>query len=115
MKTVKDNYKRHEIKFVINNKEHLFFLKNKNLSKIFPDRIVESIYYDTNDLHFFHLSEEGITPRTKVRVRGYDNGELKIYKPINNMCWNLPTPCSNRGSLKVKRYLNTFMILKDDK
>ncbi len=44
----------------------------------------------------------------------FDNGELKIYRPINNMCWNLPTPCSNRGSLKVKRYLNTFMILKDD-
>ena len=33
--------------------------------KLFPDRIVESIYYDTIDFKYFYLSEEGVTPRLK--------------------------------------------------
>ncbi len=132
MKTVKDNHKRHEIKFVINNKERLFFLRNKNLSKIFPDRIVESIYYDTNDLHFFHLSEEGITPRTKVRVRRYDDKEFKsleikttqnhhrekiVIKNFHNNDLNLHTNLKKFGinqivsqKLRVK-YLRSYYLL----
>ena len=50
---------------------------NKNqLKKLFPDRIVESVYFDTEDLQFFNLSEEGITPRFKIRIRGYNNKKL---------------------------------------
>lgn len=76
MKFIKDNLKRHEIKFILNKKEQINFLKKDNLKILYPDRIVESIYFDTNDLDFFNLSEEGVTPRIKVRMRGYDNGEL---------------------------------------
>ena len=48
------NVKRHEIKFVFTNKDENKFLKSYQLKKIFPDRIVESLYYDTNDFKFFH-------------------------------------------------------------
>lgn len=77
MNIIRDKQKRHEIKFVINSKEKSKFIIKNNLSILFPDRIVESIYFDTNDLKFFNLSEEGVTPRKKVRIRGYNNGELK--------------------------------------
>ena len=76
MELKKDNLKRHEVKFILNNKAKSKFLMRNNLSKLYPDRTVESIYFDTKDLNFFNLSEEGITPRIKVRIRGYDNGEL---------------------------------------
>ena len=76
MQILKDNQKRYEIKFMISEREKLNFLRQNNLSNLFPDRIVESIYYDTKDLDFFNMSEEGVTPRTKVRVRGYNNGKL---------------------------------------
>ena len=76
MNIFKDNQKRHEIKFVINSKEKNNFINNNQLKKIFPDRIVESVYFDTKDLQFFNLSEEGITPRFKIRLRGYNNETL---------------------------------------
>ena len=76
MKFLKDNLKRHEIKFILNQKEKINFINNSNLKILFPDRIVESVFFDTKDLRLFSLSEEGITPRIKIRIRGYDNGEL---------------------------------------
>ncbi len=76
MKFKKDNQKRYEIKFIMNSKERGKFLKQNNLKTLYPDRIVESIYFDTHDLQFFNLSEEGVTPRLKVRIRGYNNGKL---------------------------------------
>ena len=73
MDLLKDNQKRHEIKFLINSKEKRELINKNQLEKLFPDRIVESVYFDTEDLQFFNLSEEGITPRFKIRIRGYNN------------------------------------------
>ena len=76
MDLLKGNQKRYEIKFLINSKEKYELIKKKQLKKLFPDRIVESIYFDTKDFQFFNLSEEGVTPRFKIRLRGYDNKQL---------------------------------------
>ena len=76
MDLLKDNQKRHEIKFLINSKEKRELINKNQLEKLFPDRIVESVYFDTEDLQFFNLSEEGITPRFKIRIRGYNNKKL---------------------------------------
>jgi len=86
MNIPQDNQKRHEIKFIINKKEKINFINKNHLNKIFPDRIVESIYFDTKDLQFFSLSEEGVTPRFKIRLRGYNNEQpsnLEIKKTKN--------------------------------
>ena len=76
MDLFKDNQKRHEIKFLINSKEEHELIGKNKLKKLFPDRIVESIYFDTKDFQFFNLSEEGVTPRFKIRLRGYNNQKL---------------------------------------
>ena len=76
MDLFKDNQKRYEIKFLINSKEKQELIDKNLLKKLFPDRIVESVYFDTKDLQFFNLSEEGITPRFKIRIRGYNNKKL---------------------------------------
>ena len=52
MEDKKEKQKRHEIKFLINSKEQKNFIIKNNLTKIFPDRIVESIYYDTKIYNF---------------------------------------------------------------
>ena len=86
MNIPQDNQKRHEIKFIVNKKEKINFINKNHLNKIFPDRIVESIYFDTKDLQFFSLSEEGVTPRFKIRLRGYNNekpSNLEIKKTKN--------------------------------
>ena len=72
MDLLKDNQKRHEIKFLINSKEKRELINKNQLEKLFPDRIVESVYFDTEDLQFFNLSEEGVTPRFKIRIWGYN-------------------------------------------
>ena len=59
----------------------------KKLSKPFPDRKINSIYFDTDDLDYFKDGEEGTTPRIKVRYRWYDNdrffnGYVEIKKKI---------------------------------
>lgn len=45
---------------------------DSNLSRIFPTRVVDSIYYDTPNFSLFHEGEEGINPRLKYRVRWYE-------------------------------------------
>ena len=134
MNIPQDNQKRHEIKFIINKKEKINFINKNHLNKIFPDRIVESIYFDTKDLQFFSLSEEGVTPRFKIRLRGYNNekpSNLEIKKTKNyhrekivlkNFQFNsfeLHKPLKSMGinnivdqKIRVK-YLRSYYELKD--
>jgi len=39
---------------------------------LFPERRVESVYFDTVDFEYFRDSEEGLLPRYKVRLRSYN-------------------------------------------
>lgn len=81
--------KRQEIKFLVN-KKFIFDLKlEKKINKLFPSRIINSIYFDTINLDFFHDSEEGISPRKKVRVRYYNNNfeDLNLEIKYTNSFW----------------------------
>lgn len=55
----------------------LAYLKNHLLSKgmksLFPKRVIKSCYFDTENLTFYHESEEGVLPRKKIRIRWYNN------------------------------------------
>jgi len=50
--------------------------------------------YQISKSPFFYL------PEVKNKIIFNDN-DFKIYKPIDNMCWSTPTPCSYRNSIKV--------------
>ena len=69
----KENNRRQEIKFLFNLSSFFMFKIEKKLKKIFPTRIVNSIYFDTNKFDFYHNSEEGLSPRKKIRVRYYND------------------------------------------
>ena len=95
---------RFERKFIIKKdsySEIFFHLISLNFKKIYPDRFISSIYYDTTNFNHYVESKEGFSDRTKVRIRFYDNKidkmtlEYKIksadvgYKKINNQLSNL--------------------------
>ena len=119
MNILKNSQKRHEIKFIImKNKECIS--QRQNLKKLYPDRIIESLYFDTKKLDFFNLSEEGVTPRLKVRIRGYDEGilnnlEIKttnnyhrekiVIKEFNNDNYNLHSTLRKLVSLQFFKKL----------
>lgn len=51
------------------------WIKKNDGKKIFPDRSVNSIYFDNNKLSSYNDSLEGVVPRKKIRLRYY-NSEL---------------------------------------
>jgi SPX domain protein involved in polyphosphate accumulation len=70
-----DEY-RNEIKYLLYGvgRKTLYIqykLSSLLLSKSYPDRWVNSIYFDNINLDFFNQSIEGISRRTKVRLRWY--------------------------------------------
>ena len=71
---------RLEIKFDISEKNFLDIYKNLSLKKLYPERTIASIYYDTSDLRYFYDSEEGICPRIKVRKRFYNKSKDYIFE-----------------------------------
>ena len=46
---------------------------NRGFIELHPTRIVNSLYFDNENLSFFVDSEEGVLPRKKIRVRWYDD------------------------------------------
>ena len=78
---------RQEIKFIIEKKIKIKnLIKKLKLKKLHEQRIVNSFYFDSVDNKFFNQSEEGLTPRMKVRIRNY-NSEKEIsfeIKTTNN-------------------------------
>ena len=50
-----------------------------NGKKIFPNRIIQSIYFDNKVFDMYNDSEEGVLPRKKVRIRNYPDKEKKEY------------------------------------
>jgi len=51
-------------------------------AKSYPDRYVNSIYYDTDDFKFYHENVQGISQRVKYRIRWYGEEMSSIKNPI---------------------------------
>lgn len=79
----------------------------------FPDRKVFSIYFDSTNFDLFRVSEEGLTPRRKIRLRWYDEP-----RNICNSILEIKTT-TERGRIKEKfniestdsRYLQEYIQL----
>ena len=75
-----------------------YLLKSNLLSlgmkQLYPSRLINSQYFDTEKLQMFFDSEEGIVPRKKIRVRWYHEKHEK----------NLETKISSiEGRFKIKK------------
>ena len=84
----KDNF-RYEKKIIVPfKKQHLIknlvFLSPMRFKKQYKDRIVNSLYFDTDELKFYKTNIEGLNIRKKFRIRWYGdlNHRTNIYFEI---------------------------------
>lgn len=56
----------------------LYELRSKGFFKIYPNRIVNSVYYDDSDLSSFYENLDGLSERVKYRFRFYGNDSQKV-------------------------------------
>ena len=78
---------RIEKKFVLGKFKEGFvekFLLINGFTKQFPNRVVSSIYLDTNNYDFARDNINGVSERKKIRFRWYNNDESKIYLEEKN-------------------------------
>lgn len=90
-KNLRIDMRRHEEKYFLDYKEMSDFLSMFNAYPQHAIRTVNSIYFDTRELKFFHEGEEGIVPRMKCRYRWYGNkdvigtsGAIEIKKTLSH-------------------------------
>ena len=100
MKTNNFDEYRNEIKYLLYgvSRKTLFIqykLSSLLLSKSYPDRWVNNIYFDNINLDLFNQSIEGISKRTKVRLRWYGD-----FHNLENPLLELK---SKRGHKNIKK------------
>jgi hypothetical protein len=69
---------RSELKWRLDvNKQHYVFalLAENGFKNLHPVRRIFSLYYDYPNFHFFQQGEEGVVPRSKLRIRCYQSAE----------------------------------------
>lgn len=90
--------------------KELILIEN-GFRKIFNDRFITSIYYDTPTFLHFHQSEQGICKRRKIRIRYYDNDIDKAiieYKNKNSeIGWKDFSKLENAINISSGEILNT--------
>jgi len=67
---------RKEVKYRLTYSESDFMkndLLSRGMQELHPPRIVNSCYFDTRNFELHNLSEEGVLPRKKLRLRWYDD------------------------------------------
>ena len=80
MEENQNNY-RFEKKFIVEKTRlHsvLFDLKSSGFFKIFPNRVVNSVYFDDKDFSAYYENLEGLSNRTKYRFRFYGESSQNI-------------------------------------
>jgi len=78
---------RKEIKsIIVKNKLNLLkkWISENNGKILFPQRRINSIYFDNSHLSMYHDSIEGCVPRKKIRIRNY-NDLPEFNKGVNNL------------------------------
>lgn len=98
---------RLEEKVLLENPNNIILKKwlfKNNYKKLFPDRKINSLYFDNKFCDMFNDSEEGCVPRKKIRIRHYPNLDKKYY--------NLEIKISSiEGRFKTVKKLNNKKYL----
>ena len=81
-------------------------LYHQGLSCLYPSRLINSCYFDSDDFKSFHDSDDGSLPRKKIRYRWYNNEE-NIIKEVK--------VSSIEGRFKTSTKITDNNFLKDYK
>jgi hypothetical protein len=79
---------------------------------VYNGRNISRLNYEITKYDYKILSSPFFDiPNVKFAVN-YKDGDKVIYKPIKNMCWNTPTPCSHRSGIKMIKIYKFKSIVK---
>ena len=97
---------RYELKFRLSRRmlEVLYnwmISSNYGFKTSYPDRVINNIYYDSRDFKAYHDNEDGISNRTKLRVRWYGD-----FNNVQNPVLELKNKRNSLG------YKNTYKVQK---
>lgn len=105
--------KKLDITYSSLNKIYLFLSKNKFFKK-YPDRKVNSCYFDTINFAMHAQSEEGVVPRKKIRIRWYnDINNTKFY--LEKKVTLFDRRFKNSEEISYKKFINFRKIGYFDK
>ena len=76
------NEVRKEYKFVYSNSQLIKFFDfyNHNIEKIFPNRVVHSLYLDTMNFKLYYQSLDNDAEKEKLRYRMYNNSNSLYFE-----------------------------------
>lgn len=61
-------------------------LLRNGMTRLYPDRLIKSTYFDSHQRSSFHDSAEGCTPRKKIRLRSYvNNAQFLLENKISSV------------------------------
>ena len=109
--------KRSEIKHLSEKKNYnqiKNLLKNMNAIKLYPSRLISSIYFDNKHFNSYFDSEEGLVPRKKIRFRSYSKiNSIKVseIKKIN-FNFEIKIAKENYDEKISKKSYNTHELFK---
>ena len=84
------------------------------MRELFPSRIINSTYFDTDHLDMYINSEEGILPRKKIRVRWYGTKKsLKKETKVSSIegRYKLSEPFISKNFLSTVIFDINFLVL----
>ena len=76
---------RQERKFEMPRDEIKRILSKYQFKKYYPSRIVNSLYFNEENLTSFTNSEEGVSPRNKFRLRWYGKQKFKSFQNLDKI------------------------------
>lgn len=76
-----DDIGRYELKYVLNECHYtssMLWLDKTTVRQVYPDRFVNSLYFDDINYQSVHDNLAGVSDRKKIRLRWYHDNELEI-------------------------------------
>ena len=93
-------------------KKNIFlnFLIKNNITKLYEDRLINSIYFDNDKFEIYYDSVEGLSPRKKIRLRFYgtknqlDKKEILLEKKYTNFSGRSKISNKTNDSINYLKY-----------
>lgn len=110
--------RRTEVKFQAENRDLAAiydYLSGVDAWEAYPERKINSVYLDTPDHRMFRETEEGVTPRSKIRVRWYGDtwptggvANLEIKTTLERGREKFSNPVRNTTNPTEPQYLEKY-------
>ena len=110
---IKYNFKDYDLFYI-----KKFILLKYNLKKIYQDRYVNSIYFDSNNLKSANDNLTGLSKREKFRIRWYNNDDFfrfEIKKKENKLSKKVIFQQDNFTKNKIFKSNKILKLLKQNK